>query len=212
MATKALVARQRAFNPRDFHDDVYDLARVNPSAAAKNVTRLARRKNQADGELDSAERTAIELVAMTAGVAITGLAAWWDGRIEAVRDAMLVQWETQAPPEDQMQGAAGSAMCLPWEVPGVADPGWYFGYVPKLLVVPAVAGLVAVLAAPKKPKHGGRTPMPGFIATAAMRSAQFSFAYAVGSWARAKGYCQRETQITNGSYQVNITPPEEVAA
>lgn len=208
MATQAL-ARQRAFNPRDMHDDVYDLARVNPAALAKNVTRLARRKNQADGELDSAERTAIELVGMTTGVAVTALNAWWDGRIEAVRDAMLVQWEAQAPTESS---GGVSGLCLPWEVPGVPDPGWIMGYIPKLLVIPAVAGVVAILAAPKKSKQGGRAPMPGFIATAAMRSAQFSFAYAVASWARAKGFCQREAQITSGTYQVSITPREDAAA
>ncbi len=207
MATKAL-ARQRAFNPRDMYDDVHDLARVNPAAVAKNVTRLARRKNQSDGELDRAERASVELVGSLGAMAITGLVGHWDGKLEAVRDAMLADWEGA--------GNARAQDCpVPWDLEGVADPGSLFGkwWIPKLLIPPVVAGIGAVLAAVPRKTVNGRMPMPGFIETLMTRTAQFTFTYAIASWARSKGFCQRAQQITNGTYQISITPAaEDVAA
>ncbi len=204
MATKAL-ARQRAFNPKDMHDDVYDLARVNPAKLAQNVTRLARRKNQSDGDLDRAERAAVELVGTVGAAAVTMLVGHWDGQIEAVREAMLAQWESA--------GNDASTNCpVPWEMEGVADPGTAFWVVPKLLIPPVLAGVGAILAAVPRKAVGGRMPMPGFIETLLTRTAQFTFVYAVGSWARAKGYCKRAQQIDQGSYTISITPREDAAA
>ncbi len=81
------LARQRQINPKDVHDDVHDLARVNPEKLAHEVTKLARKKNHADGQLDAADAATSLMLGGLGAIATAGLLALGTGAQPAQRDA-----------------------------------------------------------------------------------------------------------------------------
>lgn len=202
---KALVARQREHNPKDIYDDVHDLARTNPSALAKNVAKLARRKNQSDGQADAMASGARELFGVAIGTGMTVVASMIDGRVEADRDAMLAQWIAE--------GNAASEDCpVPWELEGVKDPATAFMGVPWLALPPLVFGGIYGLTKMMRPKViGGRKTMPGFLETSMFYSSILTLAYGFGTYARGKSYCKRERAIGRGDIQISIAPKAEAA-
>jgi len=202
---KALVARQREQNPRDVHDNVYDLARTNPELVAKSVTKLARKKNQSDSQADSMAVAAREGMGMLIGVGATLGAAWLDGRVEADRDAMLAEWIGA--------GNAASDDCpVPWELEGVKDPATAFLGVPWLALPPLAFGAFYGLARSVRPKTiNGRKTIPGFGESAMFYSMVMTLAYGFGTYARGRSFCSRERAISRGEVQISIAPKSEAA-
>jgi hypothetical protein len=202
---KAIVARQREQNPRDVYDDAHDLARTNPSALAKNVAKLARRKNQSDGQADAMAAGARELTGVAVGTLATLGASMIDGRVEADRDAMLAAWIDE--------GNAASEDCpVPWELEGVKDPATAFLGVPWLALPPLVFGGLYGLTKMMRPKVvGGRKTMPGFLESMMYYSSLFTLAYGFGTYIRGRSYCTRERAIGRGDVQISITPKAEAA-
>lgn len=199
------IARQKHFNPHDIEEAAYDLARVNPRQLAKDVTKLARRKNQADGELDRADSGTRMLFGSLGALAVGVAVGEWEGHIEATREAMIADWEAKG------NSSTSDACPTPWEV-GVPDPATILGPVPKLAVPPiAFAILAGVIASGRYRASKGKKTMPGGWEIFATQSALITLAIMGASMARTHGYCRRERQITTGKYVIDITPAEVAA-
>lgn len=202
---KALVARQREQNPRDVYDDVHDLARTNPAALAKNVTRLAKKKNASDGQADQMAKAARETVGVALGTLATVGVAWMDGRFEADRDAMLAEW--------MAAGNSASDDCpVPWELEGVKDPATAFMGIPWLAIPPLVSGVIYGAIRSMRPASiNGRKTIPGFGESIFYNATVMTLAYGFGTYARGRSFCSRERAISRGDVVISIAPKSEAA-
>lgn len=127
------LARQRQINPKDVHDDVHDLARVNPERLAKEVTKLARKKNHADGELDRADAATSLMLGGLGALATAGFLALGTGAQNAQRDALINEWERRGNELDEVSPT-------PFER-GVKDPTIAFWKVPWLAIPATLSGV-----------------------------------------------------------------------
>ncbi len=186
--------RQKNFDPGDYQEKVYDLARTNPALLAKTVTQVARKKNQNDGHLDKADAGTIELVSFVTLVGVTSGMMWWDGRLKAKRDATLAAWQAGG-------HAVGEGCPKPWEVAGKSDPETLIGPVPKVALVPAGSLLLWAVA---RIGRAGKKSAAGMFETAMYRTSLTTFAVLVASLAQTKGYCGAEHEIVTGQTTINV--------
>lgn len=132
------LARQRQFNPKDVHDDVHDLARVNPEKLAAEVTKLARKKNHADGQLDQADAITSLTIGGIGAIVTAGALAVATGAQNAQRDALINEWERRGNEIDEVSPT-------PFER-GVKDPTIAFWKIPWLAIPAALSGVAYVWA------------------------------------------------------------------
>lgn len=195
------IERHRQFNPRDLHDDVHDLARVNPAAVANEVIKLARKKNSGDQALDVAQRNTGLFFGTGGAVILTGIMGAIAGSQNAQRDAMLAEWENQG------NTTTGGLRCTPWQV-GVKDPTIAFWKIPWLAITPVVTAIAWGLTARRRRKHtpkGKKAIIGGgeiFFAMSTVLNGTLALADALSN----QSYCKREAEITSGSAQVVLTP------
>lgn len=145
----AAQAMQRRFNPKEYHKDASDLMKRNPELAADAMTKLARRMNQAEGELSEGQELTLSIVSgLFASAVMLGI-GFWNGDNEERAKALIEDWE--------MSGAAAVGADLeqypePWDHPeGIKDPRKILKFIPKTLVSTAgfIVGAIAVGAATK---------------------------------------------------------------
>lgn len=192
------LARQRQLNPKDFSDDVHDLARVNPAKLAKDVTTLARKKNAADGELDRADASTSLLLGGLGAIATVGAIAVGSGAQRAERDKMIAEWESKGNKDDNSPS--------PFEV-GVKDPTIAFWKIPWL-AIPAALGGIGWLWASSSRRHfaKGKRSIAGAGEVYLGFTGLFSTVLLVAKVASDRGYSKREHLITSGVKRINVTP------
>jgi len=143
---KAALARR--FNPKEYKTDALELMRSNPELAADAMTKLARTKNAAEGELSDGQEATMGIISGTlASVMMLGVGNWI-GSDEEKAQAMITDWE--------MSGAASIGADIeqypaPWDHPeGVKDPRKILKIIPKPLATTVgfaiLAGAVGMIA------------------------------------------------------------------
>jgi hypothetical protein len=192
------LARQRQLNPKDFHDDVHDLARVNPAKLAKDVTALARKKNAADAELDAADATTSLMLGGVGALATAAMIAVGAGSRNAERDKIIAEWESKG--NDLDSGPT------PWEV-GVKDPTIAFWKIPWLAIPAAIAGTGYVIA--NRRRHGaakGKRSIAGVGEVYLGFTSLFSTVMLIAKIASDRGFIKQAHLLTTGVKKVSITP------
>lgn len=191
------LARQRQINPKDVHDDIHDLARVNPAELANQVTKIVRKKNQADGELDRADAATSLLFGGLGALATAGVLAIGTGAQTAQRDALIREWELRGNELDEVSPT-------PWER-GVKDPTIAFWKVPWL-ALPAIVSAGAYFWA-NSARHSSAK---GKRSIAGAWEAYFGFttiastALLVHKVVADRSYSKRAHQIMSGVKRVEL--------
>lgn len=177
----------RRFNPAEYRDNAMDLIKANPELAADAVTKLARRKHNADTELKKASEGTKDLLAFFGMTGVLALVGMWNGSMAAKREALIDAWEAGGA---SIAGANLVDADEPWKHEGgVSDPKMLF-FVPKLLLVPMGFGLLwGITASMSKGKEAGT-----FQRFAALTTGTTA-AYFVADWAGGWMFKKKSRQL-----------------
>ena len=74
-------------------DEALDLIRINPELAAESVTKLARRKHNADNDLDKATEGTKDLIAFLGTLGVMAGVGWWAGSLRAKINERAVRFD-----------------------------------------------------------------------------------------------------------------------
>ncbi|MCH9637714.1 MAG: hypothetical protein K0U16_07205 [Gammaproteobacteria bacterium] len=177
---------RRRFNGTQYKEDFLDLIKANPEMAADSAKRLAARKVRAENQVEDDETATKGVVALMVGITVTSATGWWSGGLQAKRDALVDDWELQGA---ESVGAAVADTPFPWQHErGVGHPMYWFGFFPKLLLVPVVAAGWAGIAAAMRKKNQA----PGYVEKAMTTTALMSFGVFAASFVGEISYVGKE--------------------